>query len=744
MLLPDEVVPPWWVHRQCDPSSPAFAVVDEAGSPENVTSRDWVTLGGLGDPARALVDPRGSVTPALPGWSVEWWVGGEDRWYFPALERTVRQRLEGDAPIITTAVRCGKGDITHTAWVVAGHGGSSWLALRVRNETAAAVAVALAVRPWNPLGRAAVHTVELREQTVWVDDAAALHLDRVPAEFVVGSVDHVVGRDPSAQLASGRDLRDSTSPTTVSDDRGLASAAVVFPLPHTLSLDVLVPLATASGRGRRGRQRTVSVPRSVPEPERVVSGWALQAGNGPRFDLPDSQIESLVAANRCHLLLAQRGDRVGAPGARLDEVDGAVVLSALDGYGSAAATAEVLAELEERQSHDGHLLGDGRRREAVGASLWALGEHWQLHRDDELVDDLVGAVAKAIHWLDRRTGARRARRGTHRGLLPDGAVPPWLGADGVTYRAAWWSTAGLRAVAPALVAVGQPEVAEDAARVAAELSGAVRSALADDARRRGDAVVASGPGRPVDGGAVGIVDAIVLGELAAIDEAATATLAYVAEHHVADGAVYLTRTGQGLSARLTARLGRARLALGDGAAVEQLSWMAEHATAAATWPETTNPRTAGGSSGAGHDPVAAAEMLLFARDLLVRWGPDGLVLNPVVPSTWIGQSWEVHDLPTPYGRLGFAVRWHGERPALLWELEPHPGVVAPPVTAPGLDPAWRGDGASGEALLAPVAVPLPEDVVDPPVADTSGGTGEPGEIVSGGLSIRPPRRDSDG
>jgi len=65
----------------------------------------------------------------------------------------------------------------------------------------------------------------------------------------------------------------------------------------------------------------------------------------------------------------------------------------------------------------------------------------------------------------------------------------------------------------------------------------------------------------------------------------------------------------------------------------------------------------------------------------------------------------VHDVPTHAGRLSYAVRWHGERPALLWELSPHEATTITRITAPGLDPSWSSEDLAGEALLAPVAPP---------------------------------------
>lgn len=78
------------------------------------------------------------------------------------------------------------------------------------------------------------------------------------------------------------------------------------------------------------------------------------------------------------------------------------------------------------------------------------------------------------------------------------------------------------------------------------------------------------------------------------------------------------------------------------------------------------------------------------------------------PAAWRGQPVEVHDAPTRFGLLSCAVRWHGERPALLWDLHPWPDAgPGPAVTlaAPSLDPGWSAVEPQGEALLAAPAPP---------------------------------------
>jgi len=146
---------------------------------------------------------------------------------------------------------------------------------------------------------------------------------------------------------------------------------------------------------------------------------------------------------------------------------------------------------------------------------------------------------------------------------------------------------------------------------------------------------------------------------------------------------------------------------GDRKALDRLTWLVEAATETFTWPEAIHPRLAGGCMGDGHHGWAAADFLSFVRTMLVRevvsgGDPPGLSLCSMLPDGWSGQSLEVHDAPTSFGPISFAVRWHGDRPALLWDLRlrdlSRAGAVR--ITAPGLDPSWSTREQRGEALLA--------------------------------------------
>ena len=76
---------------------------------------------------------------------------------------------------------------------------------------------------------------------------------------------------------------------------------------------------------------------------------------------------------------------------------------------------------------------------------------------------------------------------------------------------------------------------------------------------------------------------------------------------------------------------------------------------------------------------------------------DGRVVDllPGFDRDWLGASLAVHDAPVRGGCVSFAVRWHGARPALLWDVP-----EGRTLRAPALDPGWSATESRGEALLA--------------------------------------------
>ncbi len=104
---------------------------------------------------------------------------------------------------------------------------------------------------------------------------------------------------------------------------------------------------------------------------------------------------------------------------------------------------------------------------------------------------------------------------------------------------------------------------------------------------------------------------------------------------------------------------------------------------------------------------AARHLLLTER---VELAEPTIELVPDHPASWRGGSLEVHQAATLYGPLSYAIRWHGPRPALLWDAS----ECRARIVCSSLDPEWSTLGDRGETLLAGVAdgldhVPGPGD-----------------------------------
>jgi hypothetical protein len=97
------------------------------------------------------------------------------------------------------------------------------------------------------------------------------------------------------------------------------------------------------------------------------------------------------------------------------------------------------------------------------------------------------------------------------------------------------------------------------------------------------------------------------------------------------------------------------------------------------------------------DDVAfvASTRQMLARD---SSEPRTIALLSDLAPEWSHADLAAHRIPTRWGEVSFAVRWHGARPAILWECE-----QSVTIRVPSLDPAWSSQAARGEALLSGIS-----------------------------------------
>jgi len=595
--------------------------------------------------------------------------------------------------------------------------------MEVENRSPVPFAVAFAIRPYNPQGFAVIGRIESHDRrVVTVDGRAALLFERPPS----GAAGSTLANGDVFALVEANDVDDELA--AVRCPAGLAQAAFVFAVSHRSTLRVCMPLMQAQGplmtaarrhsalrRDRTGLARdgapALEWRQAVPSALDVGRGWQAQSGRGMRVLLPPGRLADAVEANRRRLLLSvgrvMAGNDDALPAARvgqgIHDWSAARVLGALDRWGFHSEVADALfgrpaaAPLERG--------APVRPTSSIGgpAAIIALAAHWRLGRDGELSEPNVSdrdLLDRALQDLVRGSAPpRHLRRQVD--------SPPDLSA--------LLSLRALRDAAELLRCTGEEGEAtrcdERAQPMAADLEASLERAadrLRDDVvpdhRRRGQ-------------GALGWLACQSLG-LVPADHPGLVSIIEAARRWSCEGpALYRGASPSGLSTELTLALAAVELARGDPRALERLRWAVEASTATFSWAACTHPTLGTGCAGDGHDVTAGADLGSLVRNLLVREGedPDGtpvLHLCSLYPPEWEGHGIEVHEAPTELGRLSYAVRWHGERPALLWQLVPHGGVGTVRLCAPGLDPSWSSVELAGDALLGSWARDRGEALLD--------------------------------
>lgn len=368
-------------------------------------SAGWTRLGTLDGPSEPIVDARGvvQVAPGLPG--VDWWIAGDDRWYFPTREKTVRQSIMHGTPVVETRMRVKGGDVIHrvAAVTVPGDGDlREVLVIEIENATGVPCGAAFAVRPFGVIDDVPVHRITLEGGLVSADGRPVLVMPRSPsgALAATGAEGDLVDRTAAGE-ATGAGFPD------VDDPDGRAQAVVVVPLAHRNTFRVVVPVPDPDGRFD---VTATTYPGGVPPAENVARGWKTQIRDLTRVTVPDPRLQAVGDAAPAWLLattsppLAAVGRSVWDPrrAPRWDRV--AATAGALDRVGlherSGLVLARAVAALDD--------VGDGDASWLVGAFAGHLARTGDVGFA-AAVSDATAAIVAAVEGR-RGAGIPAARR----------------------------------------------------------------------------------------------------------------------------------------------------------------------------------------------------------------------------------------------------------------------------------------------------------------------------------------------
>ncbi|MBK5289016.1 MAG: hypothetical protein JJE46_11165 [Acidimicrobiia bacterium] len=231
-------------------------------------------VGAIGGAGRGIVDPRGSITVAGEAWTLDWWIGADDRWRVPSREPAVRQGALAGAPVAETRVRVPSGDAVQRVYAVGGPG--DVVIAEVENDSPAAFIVAFVIT--------GATSIALEGNHVLIDDRVAMVVPFPPPRWDVTDVAFEpeqcgaeTGRFEARRFASG-ELR----------------AALLFPLSHRNRFRVGIVSGDVVPAGLDLAQ--------VPAADAAARGWRVHLDRGMRVTGPTEMVEAIDCA-RSQVLL---------------------------------------------------------------------------------------------------------------------------------------------------------------------------------------------------------------------------------------------------------------------------------------------------------------------------------------------------------------------------------------------------------------------------------------------------------
>lgn len=401
------------------------------GRREDATDADrgFTRVGILDGTHEVVVDTAGavSVSPGAP--LVDWWIAGDERWYYPSAETSCTQQTLEGTPVVETRIKVPGGEAIQRVYAIqrsSEDGGGEAVVVEVENASVLPFGLAFALRPYTLDGLATTRRVEMRDTTLSADGCPVLVLSRPPSRAIA----HVSGDGDLAEVIADGAATDSTFAPLESLD-GPVQAAVIVPVAHRTTYRAVLPLPAITGPQTDELPRPeTGFPTALPTARQVADGWIAQTRTMPRVSVPDPRLGALLGAATMGLsiapveVLARAGvsGRSGSSEPRWDHLAALVLASSEMGMTERADT--LLARAAAFADVD---APGGRSDPDLGWLVLAAGEHLARVPTPALATALLETVVAVVAGLGRRSTRRFGRR------VVESPVP---GGDGAVLRAA--------------------------------------------------------------------------------------------------------------------------------------------------------------------------------------------------------------------------------------------------------------------------------------------------------------------
>jgi len=667
---------PYWVHRQLNPKDPSFIPRSQNPLLLNVTHRNWTTLGSPNGVHEAIVDPRGLATPLPREWSLDVWVVLNGSIIFPSLLEHVDQEFCRTAPRLTTVARKDEIELRVEHFVDPTNRDIDVLFQRARVKNIASSSVSgtlcVAIRPFNPEGVAPIHSIEFRQNRfAYVDKVLGVALAK-PPDWVLTS--NASQGDTASLLRALGEGASTRARTSIECRRGLANAIAAYRFELEPGSEFFVDCSVALNPEKTLRTHAIKQTWRVSfekRKERHGAHWLRELAQGATVQIADEQLQKMFEACRLTLLELQ-DDEFISPGPFLYHHfwyrDAAPMVRALDLLGFQKRAQQVIDGFKIHLRADGFFRGPEGEWDSNGTVLWTVYQHYTLTRSRSWLQAWYPELQRGARWITAMRKKTTGDSGEIQGLMPPSLSAEHLGTVDQYFWDTFWSLAGLHSLESICAALGRTDDRNRASVEAASLEQAVRSTLARVSERLGCDLIPATPTREFNESAIGSVASVYpLHILADLPHPAN-TVRAIDRTYVNEHGFYHPFIHSGYNPYLTLQLAHSYLWMGESRRAWEIAETIFNQTQSPySLPEAIHPTSGGGSMGDGHHGWAAAEIVLFLRDCLVRERDGSLVFFGSGSRRIVerGVNVRMENLPTDFGLVSASLTFESDHRCVL-------------------------------------------------------------------------------
>jgi len=667
MGLVGDWVLPFWAERQFAYESDTYHPGGQHPLLDNVSARNWVVLPVQGAEELGLVDPRGLVTPAALGFSLDFWLRVGDKLVYPSREPGVNQSLYRGLPVVETALSTDNFLFRSWVWAsrAAGQPVVQGLCLLRSRDGKKKVSLCPAIRPFNPEGVHPVAEVEYLEPgLVCVDHRVGLVVGREPDRVVAGNLEtgDLGGLDSKEQSLS-----------RASCPRGLATIMLEFRpdregkrgeiyLPWSIPLVPLKP-------GRKKAAGKLLLP-GMDRPEEIP-GRISPVLRDKRVVSTQDKVLTAALAISLERVLSRPWSRTPPLGYdRKVSLDPEIALWSLEVLYRADRLEEWLTgwrAFARLVNKKGFIDGCPGRWDLMGLAVHQAGKAAPWLSESALEAEVIPVVIRLLNALES------GGTGAGPGLMParvGGRRTPVFGD-------AFWGAAAFESAAEMLAVLGR-EGESDRYR---EKSGVMWEKIKERVSIYGPGAMPAGPGeKPGLSMVANLAPLCFLDPPAPVSSLLKPTVLELFKLSPFENLLPGDGPAAGISISRSLLATAALVKLGSPLAMECLESILKLMGDSFCFPEVVNPKTGLGCSGDGHGFLNDILLAVVIMDLFLREDGDSLRITPVPLVEWFneGENIVVTDRLTRFGRFGYRVDGLPDR--IILSLEPEYRVPPEHVT----------------------------------------------------------------